>query len=95
MLLRYRRHAVNWRSFLYSAIVTSLAAIIVAPTVVSQGANYAIISGSIACYALVSGFLCITIKRPWVAGVLGVILFPAQLLVDATAHVLLGIFRFH
>jgi hypothetical protein len=95
VLLRYRRHVANWRSFLYSAIATSLAAIVIAPTLVSQSANYAVIAGSVACYAIVSGFLCITVKKPWTAGALGVILFPAQLFVDATTHVLLGIFRFH
>lgn len=95
VLLRYRRHAVNWRSFVYSAIATSLAAIMVAPTLVSQNANYAILVGSIACYALVSGFLCSTIKKPWIAGVLGMVLFPAQLFVDATTYVLLGVFRIH
>jgi hypothetical protein len=67
----------------------------VAPTLVSQSANYAIIAGSIACYALVSGFLCITVRKPWIAGGLGVILFPAQLFVDATTHVFLGVFRIH
>lgn len=95
MLLRYRRDAVNGRSFLYSAVATSLAAIMTAPTLVSQSANYAIIAGSIACYALVSGFLCITVRKPWIAGGFGAILFPAQLFVDATTHVLLGVFRIH
>lgn len=95
VLLRYRLHAVNWQSFLYSAVTTIVSAILVAPTLVSQGANYAVVVGSIAFYALVSGFVCITIKKLWLAVALGAVLFPVQLFVDATTHLLLGVFRIH
>ncbi len=95
MLLRYRKHALNWRSSLYGAVATSMTAIMVAPTLVPQNANYAVIAGTIASYALVSGFLCITLKKPWIAAVLGVILFPLQLAADGVAHLLSGVFRIH
>ncbi len=95
ILLLYRKHSIDWRSFSYAAIATSLSAIVVAPALVSQNANHAVIAGSVVFYALVSGFLCIRLKNPRIAGVLGVILLPAQLFVDASTHVLAGVFRIH
>ena len=93
LLLRYRKHPVNWRSFSYSFLVTGVIAIVISPSLVLSSANDAAIAGTIVLYALVSGFLCITVRKPKIAAVLGLVLFAAQLFVDAIAHISSGVFR--
>ena len=95
LLLRYRKHPVNWRSFSYSFVATGIIAIVVSSSLVAGSVNYAPIAITIVFYALVSGFLCVTVGKPTVAAVLGLLLFTAQFFVNATAHVLSGVFRFH
>jgi hypothetical protein len=95
LLLRYRKHPVNWRSFSYSFVATGIIAIVVSPSLVARSANYTPIAITIVFYALVSGFLCVTVRKPTVAAVLGLFLFAAQFFVNATAHILSGVFRFH
>ena len=94
LLLRYRKHPVNWRSFSYSFLVTGVIAIVISPSLVSRSANDAVIAGTIVFYALVSGFLCVTVRKPTIAAVLGLLLFIAQFFIDATAHIFSGVFRF-
>jgi hypothetical protein len=94
LLLRYRKHPVNWRSFSYSFLSTGVIAIVISPSLVSRSANDAAIAGTIIFYAVVSGFLCVTVRKPKIAAVLGLLLFAAQFLVDATAHIFSGVFRF-
>ena len=93
LLLRYRKHPVNWRSFSYSFLVTGVIAIVISPSLVTRRANDAAIAGTIVFYALVSGFLCITVRKPTIAAVLGLLLFAAQFFVDAIAHISSGVFR--
>jgi hypothetical protein len=95
LLLRYRKHPVNWRSFSYSFVATGIIAIVVSSSLVAGSVNYTPIAITIVFYALVSGFLCVTVRKPTVAAVLGLLLFTAQFFVNATAHVLSGVFRFH
>ena len=95
LLLRYRKHPVNWRSFSYSFVATGIIAIVVSSSLVARSVNYTPIAITIVFYALVSGFLCVTVRKPTVAAVLGLLLFTAQFFVNATAHVLSGVFRFH
>ena len=95
LLLRYRKHPVNWRSFSYSFVATGIIAIVVSSSLVAGSVNYTPIAITIVFYALVSGFLCVTVSKPTVAAVLGLLLFTAQFFVNATAHVLSGVFRFH
>jgi hypothetical protein len=95
LLLRYRKHPVNWRSFSYSFAATGIIAIVVSSSLVAGSVDYTPIAITIVFYALVSGFLCVTVRKPAVAAVLGLILFAAQFFVNATAHVLSGVFRFH
>jgi hypothetical protein len=95
LLLRYRKHPVNWRSFSYSFLATSVVAIVISPSLVSRNVNVAAIAGTIVFYALVSGFLCITLRKPRIAAVLGLFLFTAQFFVDAIGHIFSGVFRFH
>lgn len=95
LLLRYRRPPVNWRSFSYSFLATGIIAILFSPSVVPANSNYAAIAGTIGFYALASGFLCVTVRKPAIAAGLGLLLFPAQLLVDAIAHIFSGLFRLH
>ena len=94
LLLRYRKHPVNWRSFSYSSIATIIIAKVFSSSLVSGSANDVIIAGAIVFYALVSGFLCVTIRKPKIAAVLGLLLFVTQFFVDATAHIFSGVWRF-
>ncbi|MEJ2725021.1 MAG: hypothetical protein P8175_10335 [Deltaproteobacteria bacterium] len=94
LLLQYRKHPVNWRSFLYSSIATIIIAKVFSSSLVSGTANDLIIAGAIVFYALVSGFLCVTVKKPTIAAVLGLLLFLTQFIVDATAHIFSGVWRF-
>ncbi len=95
LLVWFRKHPVNWRSFSYSFVAAGIVAILFAPSLVSGSANYWAIAGTIGFYALVSGFLCMTVRKPAIAAGLGPLLFIAQLLVDAVAHVFSGQFRLH
>jgi branched-subunit amino acid transport protein AzlD len=95
LLLRYRKHGVNWRSFSYAFITTCIIAIVISSSLVTKSANDAVIAGTIVFYALVSGFLCATVSKPTIAAVLGLLLFAAQFFVDAIAHIFSGVFRFH
>ena len=95
LLLRYRKHPVNWRSFSYSFVATGIIAMVLSPSLVPGSVDYTAIGETIVFYALVSGFLCLTVRRPAVAAVLGLLFFTAQLFVDATAHIFSGVFRFH
>jgi len=95
LLLRYRKHPVNWRSFSYSFIATGVIALVVSSSLVAGSVNYTPIAITIVFYALVSGFLCVTVRKPTIAAVLGLVLFIAQFFVNATAHILSGVFRFH
>jgi len=94
LLIRYRKHPVNWRSFIYSFIATIIIAKVFSSSLVSGSANDVIIAGAIVFYALVSGFLCVTVKKPRIAAVLGLLFFVIQFLVDATAHIFSGVWRF-
>jgi len=95
LLLLYRKHPVNWRSFSYSFVATGIIAIVVSGSLVSGSANYTAIAGTIVFYALVSGFLCATVRKPKLAAVMGLFLFVTQFFVDAIAHIFSGVFRFH
>ncbi|CAB5098405.1 hypothetical protein D3OALGA1CA_1265 [Olavius algarvensis associated proteobacterium Delta 3] len=95
LLLWYRKQQVNWRSFIYSSIVTAIIAFILSGSLVSKGVNHAVITGTILFYAVVSGFLCVTIRKPKIAVFLGMLLFAAQFVLNAFAHIISGVFRFH
>jgi hypothetical protein len=95
LLLRARRSPIAWRSFAYAFLASCALAIAVAPSLVSSAASYVSVAGTIVMYALASGFVCITATRPLRALVLGALLFPIQLLIDATGHLLSGQFRLH
>ena len=90
LLLRYRKHPVSWRSFSYSFVATGVIAIVISPLLVSRSVNDAAIAGTIVFYALVSGFLCVTARKPTIAAGLGLLLFTAQFFVDAIAHIFGG-----
>ena len=94
LLLRYRKHPVNWRSFSYSFVATGIIAIVVSSSLVAGSVNYTPIAITIVFYALVSGFLCVTVRKPTIAAVLGLLLFVTQFFVDATAHIFSGVWRF-
>ena len=95
LLLGLRRSPVAWRSFGYAFLATCALAVAVASSLVSAAANPVAVTGTIGMYASAAGFVCITIARPLLALTIGALLFPAQLLLDATAHFLSGQFRLH
>jgi hypothetical protein len=80
LLLRYRKHPVNWRSFSYSFIATGIIAFVVSSSLVAGSVNYTPIVITIVFYALVSGFLCVTVRKPTIAAVLGLVFFVARFL---------------
>jgi len=95
VLLGVRRSPVAWRSSAYAFLATSVLAVVIAPSFVPASASHASVAVSIGMYASVSGLVCITIAHPlWAVG-LGALLLPAQLVLDATAHVLSGQVRLH
>jgi hypothetical protein len=95
LLLWYRKHPVNWRSFCYSFAVTGVIAVLISFSLVSGKANEAVVVGSIAFYAVVSGFLCVTVRKSAVATVVAFPVLGAQLFVDTVAHMFSGVFRLH
>ena len=95
LFLRFRKHPPNWRSFLYAFATTGIIAILLADRLIPGNVNYLAVAGTILIYALVSGFLCIAIRKPIIAAVLSPPLFAVQVFVDATAHLLSGVFRLH
>ena len=53
LLLRYRKHPVNWRSFSYAFFATGIIAIVVSSSLVAGSVNYTPIAITIVFYALV------------------------------------------
>ena len=95
LLLGVRRSPVAWHSSACGFLATSALAVTIAPSLVPASANDASIAVSIGMYASVSGLICVTIAhRLWAVG-LGAFLLPAQLVLDATGHLLSGQFRLH
>ena len=93
-LVGARRSLITWRSFAYAFLGSSTLALAIASSVGSAASDMSV-AGTIVMYALVSGFLCITVIRPPLALILGTLLFLAQLLLDVTGHFLSGQFRLH
>lgn len=95
LLLNTRHSPISWHSFAYAFLGSCALAMAIAPSLVSSAASYVSVGGTIGVYALMSGFLCITATRPLRAFILGALLLPIQLLLDATGHFLSGQFRLH
>ena len=95
LLLRFRRSPVDWRSFAYAFLATCALAAVVVSSLAPADANPLSVAGSVGMYALAAGFVCITVARPLYALVIGALLFPVQLFLDATGHLLSGQFRLH
>jgi len=94
-LLWYRKHLANLRSFLSSFIATGIPAALVFGHFVPKGDKYLFaIAGAIVFYAVFSGLVCMSIRKPRIATLFGLALFPVQVLVDATAQIFSGVFRF-
>jgi hypothetical protein len=94
VLLWSRKQPVNWRSFSYASVASVLTYFVLSNHLVVEGANYWAIAGAVLFYALVSGFLCVTVKKPRIAALAGPILFAVQFLGDVFAHVFSGVSRF-
>ena len=96
LLLHYRNRPVSWRSFSASFVAAGIVAIVLTYSFLgSTSRNGWAIAGTIVFYALVSGFLCVTVRKPAIAAGLGMLLFAVQLFLDAVAHIVSGLFRFH
>lgn len=94
VLLWLRKQPVNWSSFSYAFVATGLTFIVLSNHLVLQGASYWAIAGAVLFYALVSGFLCATVKKPTIAAIAGPALFAVQFLGDVFAHIFSGVSRF-
>lgn len=95
LLLCVRRSPIAWRSFVYAFLGSCALAVAIAPSLVPSAASYVSVVGTIGMYASASGFVGITATRPLRALVLGALLLPIQLFVDAIGHFLSGQFRLH
>jgi hypothetical protein len=96
LVLHFRKPPVTWRSFSASFVAAGTVAIVLTYSFLgSSGRNGWAIAGTIGFYALVSGFLCVTVKKPAIAAGLGILVFTAQLLLDTVAHIASGLFRLH
>ena len=94
ILLRHRKQPVNWRSFSYAFVATGVASVLLLLVVAGQTADFAAIAGSVLFYALVSGFLCVTVRNPRIAAALGLTLFVLQFVGDMFVQLFTGVFRF-
>ena len=94
ILLRYRKHPVNWRSFSYAFAATGIASLLLLLGITDPAANFAAIAGSVCFYAVVSGFLCVTVSNPRIAAALGLTLFVLQFVGDMFVQLFTGVFRF-
>jgi len=95
VLLGVRRAPVNWRSLASALAAACGLAVIFSIWLVHKNMNHLAIAGTIVFYGMVSGLLCLTVQKLKIAGVVGLLLFLDQFLVDATAHMFSGVFRFH
>jgi len=93
-ILYARKLEPDWNSFLHAALATALLACLLAPSLSSAHARPSVV-GSILFYALISGLVCLTFKRPPVAAFIGLLLFPGQLFLDTAVHILSGAFPLH
>jgi len=94
-LVRRSERPVRWRGFFVSFTGAGVAALAVAPSLVPAVADRAAIAGTLAFYALVSGFLGLRVRKPALAAGLGALIFVAQLGVDGAAQVFSGQYRLH
>ena len=95
LILRFHKQPANWQSFFYAFAVTGIIAILVAPRLISSNVNYLAIAGTLLIYALVSGALCVTIRKPIIGAVASPFLFALQVCMDLLAHLASGVFRLH
>ena len=94
-LLRFRRRKqpANWRSFSYAFAATGISSLLLLRGIADPAANFAAIAGSVLFYALVSGFLCVTVSNPRIAAALGLTLFVLQIIGDMFVLLFTGVFR--
>lgn len=94
LILRHRKHPVDWRSFSYAFATTGIASLLLLRGIADPAANLSVIAGSAFVYGLVSGFLCITVSNPKTAAALGLALFILHLTGDMFVQLFTGVFRF-
>jgi len=94
-LVRRSARPARWRGFAVAFTGAGVAALAVAPSLVSALADRAAVAGTLAFYALVSGFLGVRVRKPALAAGLGALLFVAQLGVDGAVQVFSGQYRLH
>jgi len=94
ILIRYRKHPVNWRSFSYAFAATGIVSLLLLLGITDPAANFAAIAGSVCFYALVSGFLCVTVSYPRIATALGLTFFVPHFIGDMFVQLFTGVFRF-
>lgn len=67
----------------------------IASSIVSEGTNFVVVVASFFFFAAISGLYGLMINNRILASVMGVVIFVAQLAVDALAHVFSGLFKLH
>ena len=95
ILLRIRQHSLHWDGAVTAFAVTVLATFMIASSIVPEGANFVVVAASFFFFAAISGLYGLTAGNRILASVIGVVIFVAQLAVDALAHVFSGLFKLH
>jgi len=94
ILLRHRKQPVNWRGFSYAFAATGIVSLLLLVGITDPAASFTAIAGSALFYALISGFLCITVRNPRTAAALGLTFVVLQFLGDMFLQLFTGVFRF-
>lgn len=92
-LLVLSREAVVWTS----AVAAITASLITGCTVAVLGAPIGLdavsLMSTVSYYALISGLICLTVRSPILAGIVGPILLVLQVLTDVIAHLGMGLIQ--
>jgi hypothetical protein len=94
-IMWFRRPPADWNSFFGGALTTGLIAVVALPSLAPEDSSYIAAGLSICFYSMVSGFLCLSVRKTSHAAIYGMLLFPAQVVVDGAAHLASGLFRLH
>lgn len=94
-LLFIGRNEIAYRkSFRYALIFSGIASLLLAIKWIDVSSGIAILGTAITC-TMISGLLCMTLKRFDIAGVLSIVLVIVQLIVDVVVLGIAGDFRIH
>lgn len=95
LMATFHKGEARYRSFSYAAASTTALGLLSLSVVFPQSSSWLAVLGSLAVYAATSGALCLQVRRPIPAALLGAVFLILQALTDAFVHSLTGAFRIH